>query len=367
MPSIKRTASAAAGPGPVAKAQKKAVPKGPSALVVKGLAASDLPQMARGMLADLAVVSLAIATETRDKYQSKIVEMTEGVLLSIEVSMQTKVEDLEGLISEDAKAKEALDQKSIAKGDEIERKHGEVLTKKQQLAEFARSFKSARAAAEAAQLKTLTIEADASAKAKERDMLCGLRTSLEGPLEEGGVDAVVQKLKALCISDSMMVALPAALAKAASERGSFDAMVLTSVQGELDARIAAADEVIRNVEPSKAVASEALCKAEAALKEANAQQVGGAAAYQKVHAEEEELGREADELKSALRKARETSKKHTGMNSKAKSTLDAFLKGPKQAFEELRDKAEEAAEPVEAEQPAPEAESTELIVEQVAA
>jgi len=363
MPATKRAASAAAGGA--AKVPKKVAAKGPYAQVVKGLSASDLPQLARDMLADLAVASLAIAQETRDKYQSQVVKMTAEVLTSVEGSMQKKVEELEGLISEDAKAKEELDQRSVSKGEQIEVKHGEVLTKKQQLAEFARSFKSARAAAEEAQLKTITIEADAATKAKERELLCGLRASLEGPFEEGGVDVVVKKLTALGISDSMMVALPAALAKPASERGSFDTMVLTSVQGELDKRIAAADEVIQNVEPAKAAASEALRKAQAALKEAKAQQVGGAAAYGRVHGEEEDFGREADELKAAIRKAKDEARKHTGMNSKAKTTLDAFQKGPKQAFGELREKAEEAApEPVEA---ASEAEGAEPTVEEVAA
>jgi len=65
--------------------------------------------------------------------------------------------------------------------------------------------------------------------------------------------------------------------------------------------------------------------------------------YRKVHVEEQELNKEADELKAALRKAREAVRKQVGMNSKDKSALEAFQKGPKQAFEELRDRAKIAA------------------------
>merc|ERR1719336_1845845 len=165
---------------------------------------------------------------------------------------------------------------------------------------------------------------------------------------EGEADSdLVQKVSSLGMSDSIVAALPAVLAKPPSQRGSFDLMVLTSLREELDSRIAAADKVIQNVEPTRAACADARSKAEAALEEASAQQVAGAAAFRKVRAEAEELEKGVSALRLAARKLKETSRKHTATNNKAKSSLEAFRQGPKQAFEELREAAGAEAKPAE--------------------
>jgi len=355
MPAMKRPAAAV--PGQAAKSLKKATetpkaaspaaagpevprrtaPKGPVAQVIKGLAASDLPQSARDMLADMLVVSLSVCNEDRDKYQSKVVEMVDVVLSAVDEALQRKVEEMETLISEDVHSKEDLESKFAGKGRQVESKQGEVLTKKQELADVARSFKLARQTAQEAEVQDRNVESEAKSKVDEREMLANLREALLGPFEDAKADNLIQRLTSLAINDSMMVALPAVLAKSPSERGSFDAMVLTSVCEELDRRIAAADEVIQNVEPTKASKAEALRQAQATLKEFAKKQVDRAAAYREVHGQEEELDKEAAELQLALRKLKETSRKHGSTSATAKSKLEQFKQGPKHAFEALRD------------------------------
>merc|ERR1719491_3764 len=124
-------------------------------------------------------------------------------------------------------------------------------------------------------------------------------------------------------------------------------MVLTSVQEELEKRIVAADEIIQKAEPTRAAHADAMRRAEAVLEEMKAKQLNGADAYWKVVGEEEQLAAEVAELQAALRKLRDTSRKHHSLNAKAKTALEAFQCGPKQAFEELRDAAEVSPESVQ--------------------
>lgn len=335
---MKRPASAAASGAAAAIAPKTKARKitGPMAHVVEGLAASEVPPAVQAMLADMLVVSLGACKEQHSKYQQKVVDMVEEVFTSVDCSLQQKVQELEALVSQDAQSQEELNSKSAAKGTEIEAKHSEVLAKKKDLAEVAMTFKQAGEAVREAEAKGANVDKEAQCKAEERVSLVALREELQSGVEEKAKE-LVKRLAAFGISDTMLVAFPAVLAKPQAEWGSFDAIVLTSIADELDKRIAAVDEAIQNVEPTKIAMADSLQEAQAGREEVSTQQLHMAAAYQEVHGEEVELETEAAELRMAIQKLKEVSRKHATLTSKAKSNLDAFQAGPKHQFEVLRD------------------------------
>lgn len=327
----------------------RAVEVGPLAEVAKGLATSDLPQSAKHMLEDMLETSLGVFKEQRDTYQSEVVDMVGGVLSSVEARMRRDLEEQEAAISEGTRTREQGLSEATAKNEEIEAKRTDVLQKKRELAEVARAFKTARVAAADAKARCRSAELEAKALQKQRDRLAGVLAELKQPMVEEGavapqdgpapqekVELFIGRLSGLELSDSMMAALPNVLVKAPSDRVPFDDMVLGAVEKELQGRIATADQGIQDAGPTKAADEEALQEAEAALEEVAVRQVEGAAVYTKVRGEEEELEKEAAELQQTCRNMREVARKHNAQSSRARAALDAFLGGPKRAFEELQ-------------------------------
>lgn len=341
MPALKRPAAAAGGRA------AKAARKTDVTQVLKGIAAAEVPAVSKALLSDMIGVSLGAYKETRDKYQNKVVEMVEGVLTSVEAALQTEVAEAEKFIVEDGQAKEELDGKVAAKGEEITTKHSEVLAKKQEMAAVAEAFRDAREAVGKAEVNGVTVEKEAGVKSTQKETLLTLKAGLQAATEATVAD-LVKRLTKIGVSETMMVALPAVLSKPEAERGSFDAMVITSISEDLDKRIADTEQHLQNVEPSKAAAAEALNKAKATLSEASDKQVSAAGAYTKAKGEEDALETEAGELQGAVKKLKETSRKHVAASSKAKGKLEAFQSGPKHEFETLRDAIEAVPEAPEA-------------------
>jgi len=342
MPSTKRASVGGSDARP-AKVPKS----GKLAQVAKGLTASDLPKDVRDMLGEMLGPVLGAKKESRDKFQSKVVELVEGVLAAVDDALKSKVAEAEAFISEDDHAKGELDSKATIREGEAATKRANVLAKKCELAEAAKSFRRAREVAADTKAQGETAEVEVTCTLKERDMLAGLVEDLEKPAGDGHTDCLVKKLSTIALSESIVVALPAVLAKASSDRSSFDTMVLTSVREELQTRIAVADEVIQKAEPTRVANADAMRRTGFAVEEMKGKQLNSADAYWKAAGEEEQLTSEVVELRAAIRKLRDTSRKHLSFNARAKTSLEAFHSGPKQAFEELRDAVETPLEPVQ--------------------
>merc|ERR1719189_2149620 len=213
------------------------------------------------------------------------------------------VDESEALVAEGAKENDELESKIADKESDVQTKHIDVVAKKRELAEAARSFWSAREAVDEATAKAQSDELEAIGKTAEKQTLARLLKDFQNH-DAGPPGDLVKGIAAMGANDSMVMALPAMLSKPASERGSFDAMVFTSVQEWLELRIAAADEAIRNAEPSKAANAGALSNADATLQERRAQQLDGADAYWKIRSDEEALEEEVRLLRQSIRKLR---------------------------------------------------------------
>merc|ERR1711972_74418 len=217
--------------------------------------------------------------------------------------------------------------------------------KKRELAEVTRSFLRSREATSEVKASGKTSEVEAENKLKEKALLADILEDFLKPSEEGKTDDLMTRLKDLGISDSMLVALPAVLGKEPSSRGSFDAMVLTSVREELDKRAADIEKAIQNAEPTRVANAEALRKAEAAFDQAREHQMAGADAYWKVNGEYERLEEQLAELNKFSRELKQTSRAHSSALSKVTRLLGTFQSGPKSAFEGLRDAVAPQPEP----------------------
>lgn len=386
MPALKRPAAAVAAKGrgvtPPAKKAAKAPPKAPKAAapaepkppkpakrskpmvqVLGGLNASDLPPSAVAMLDGMLDGSLGVYKEKRDALQGRAVDLVGGVLAAVEGDYTKRVEEAEALIAQETQAREELEGQKTAKLEELDAKKDVVQGKKRALAEVTQSFLRARKAVAEAEEHASAEEVQAGKNLAQKESLAALLEDFNNPsAEEGQAESLLDRLKGLGIDESMMMALPAVLAKEASARGAFDTMVLTSVREELGTRIKATDEAIQNAEPTRAANAEALRKAQAAFEKEKEQQMGGADAYWKVNGEEEQLDDQLQAIRKASSERSKALRTHNSAKAKATRLLGNFTSGPKSAFEGLRDATEPVAEaPAEeaAEEAQPSAEGAE--------
>lgn len=330
----------------VAKPQlpRPAKKTGPMLQVLNGLSASSLPSAAVAMLEGMLDDSLGIYAEKRDDFQGRVVDMIGGVLSAVEESYEKRVAEAEGIILEENEAREKLEIKIAATLDELRAKQDAVLMQKRELAEVSRCFFRSRTAAAEAEANGHIAEMEASNKIQEKESLALLLEDFLKPVEEGKAEELLDRLKVVGLNPTQVVALPAVITKPASARGSFDTMVIMSVRDDLEARIAAIDMAVQNADSIKVANAEAIHEAQAAFEQLKVQQMAQAEAYWKVRGEEEQLEEQLADLGKASRERKQALKSHNSALAKASRLLSNFQKGPKSAFEGLRNAAEPTPE-----------------------
>merc|ERR1712224_369905 len=86
-------------------------------------------------------------------------------------------------------------------------------------------------------------------------------------------------LKKYKFEESMMIALPAALAKAPDARGQFDMMAITQLEGDIGKMIAEQDALISAAKPAQEKCEAALSTAQEQLSKARAEQRAAARSF----------------------------------------------------------------------------------------
>merc|ERR1719343_135813 len=289
---------------PAAAASKKVQPpakapklSGPMAKVAAALAQAEAPDTAQEMLLAMLPGSLGVVTELRSKYQSEVVEILDKLFKDLEASLQSKFAAAQQAAEEHHKSREELDKQLGAAKDELTAKSDVVQDKKRALAEVAKAYKACREAASNAEVECITKDSEANSAAKERDQLQGLLADVqslsEGGIEEaelsGKIESFVKRLKKYSHDESMVMALPSVLAKPATARASFDTMVLTQLNGELQKQVDAQETTIREAAPAKVAREKALAAAQAEKDAAAKKQVAAAAEYTTERSNEEAI------------------------------------------------------------------------------
>jgi len=356
---MKRPAAAASKAEPAAKAPKLT---GPMAKVAAGLALAEAPESAQEMLLAMLPGSLGVLSEQRSQYQVEIVNILDKVFKDHEASLQSKLASAQQAAEEHGKSREELDKQLAAAKEDLEAKSKAVLEKKCALADVARTFKACREAASKAEEECLIKDSEADVATRERDTLHGLRTDVQS-LSEGGIaeaelpskiESFCKKLKKYSQDESMLMALPSVLAKAPTARASFDTMVLTQLNGELQKQVETQETTIREAAPAKAARDKALAAAKSEKDEVAKKQVAAAQAYTTERSSEEALEEKISNLVQSIKDHNTSSRNLGRLSHKAEAELGKFQSGPKASFEQLRDA--KAPEPAPAEEPAAAAE-----------
>jgi len=315
---------------------------------------ADVPKAALAMLQSVLPTSLGIAPDRRDRHQQAMVGMLEAELSKVAERLQKTLEETEAMIAECEASKEEMSTQMAAKGEEINTQEAEVLAKKRVLAQVARAFHAAREAVEAARDKCTAQEADTALATLETEQLTAIITTQLRPLADGSVqademqsniDQLMLALTPVALEESMTMALPSVLAKAPTSRAAFDSMVLSSVEGELQRRVEAAEARIAAAQPAKAALAKVLEEAEAALVQVDDAQLLAAETFTTARTAKETLEEELQTFREGVLLAKDGMRKCKVDSGKAKAALAKFCGGPHTTFATLRDAKTECVEP----------------------
>lgn len=307
-------------------------------------AAGDLPQRVRTMLVDHLPESLGVAADARHPFQEQLVGMVREVLEGAQQCHQTLVEAAKTRAAEVAGRMRQGQAAADAAAVECAGRAAAFDEARTVLEAAGEAVQVARATSAQAAESCREVEAGAAVAAErlqrlavaQRETLPGLRDGLLPALEVPAASAAVLALaRELNLEASLLGSLPGVFGRPPVERGSFDGLVLSSLEVSLkehatilaeaaaaraSASVAASAEALeREAAVRSAVATEAERRGE--LRAAQAAQRAAEVAYKAASKALQPLVRETKEVEAALASVR--------------SALERFEQGPLAAFREL--------------------------------
>jgi len=215
------------------------------------------------------------------------------------------------------------------------------------LAEVATAFRVARTAlADAEEAKEVDGQKARDAEKKKSDFLVAiadLRALKAATPEDGDMrkktGELMSLLKKYKFEESMMIALPAALAKAADARGQFDLMAINQLEGEIDKLIAEQDATLTAAVPGQQKCDAAIKKAQDHLANMRGKQREAAKAFDVASQEQTTCDEEHAVAQKAVKDNAQSVKKLEKALHNAEVEVELYAQGAKETFRELRERA----------------------------
>jgi len=334
---------------------------------------ADLTSEVGKMLDIVLPLSLGEFSDQRHRFQEQVVKGIEGILDEVEASLKQEVAEKK-VAKDAADVDKPLRESAAAEAAEkLTTKIAEVHALKVVLAEKAMGFRAARdtlAAAEEA--KIVDGEKARGAEKKKSDFLVAvehmkaLKTTApeEADAKKKNHD-LMALLKKYKFEESMLIALPAALAKAPDARGQFDMMAIHQLETEIDKMVAEQDVTLVAAVPGQQKCEAAIKAAQDSLTAARGEQRAAAKAYDSGSKQQAELTEASAAATKAVKDIVNLSKKAEKHLNNAEVQVELFFQGPHETFKEL---CQRSTPPPEPEAQAEEEEVAEAVpMEEVAA
>jgi hypothetical protein len=198
--------------------------------------ATHLPKAVRTMLADSVEDTIGVLKSNRHPYQQKFAAMIGEALSQIELRLSQELAAAEAKIGEAATDKASREAASEAAKAAANTKSEAAKGLKSQKSEAAEGLKSAKAALAAAEAGQKSGDAYFETASSKKERLEAFNKDLWAAAKEKAEtenDACIKALKAIGVEfnmDATMISsLPGAIAKEPTDRGTFDALVIKSM------------------------------------------------------------------------------------------------------------------------------------------
>lgn len=315
-----------------------------AALKGSGELPDDVCKMFTAMLGVLPGTHEALRDDGREcASRERVAKLFSNALFLVEAGIQKRLDDAEAKVKGGDDERIAREAAVEAAQSQVQEQQSVVNAKQDHLAEAAAALKSKAVELVAAQSAQRAGDSELDSAESSLETLHGAKATvdkLKAGFEDANsakvaISAVVDLLSRYQLDRSMLTALPTVLSKAPDARGTFDAMVVSQLDAELDKHTARLQDVIKNGEVDKAKRAEAVAAAQAAQSAASDAHAAAQAALCAVQAE-------LAKREAALRAAQTASKelgpellRQAGAVDSAKLRLASFREGPLAAFAEI--------------------------------
>eukprot|EP00929_Paragymnodinium_shiwhaense_P058242 TRINITY_DN2915_c1_g2_i1.p1 TRINITY_DN2915_c1_g2~~TRINITY_DN2915_c1_g2_i1.p1 ORF type:complete len:411 (+),score=201.96 TRINITY_DN2915_c1_g2_i1:54-1235(+) len=335
--------ASSAGPGSPAKKQS---PAKKLRIVSDALSLVDLPAHVCSMLSSTLGDSLGVGVDKRDALQVKVVGWIGDALTAQAAAMKKTLEEAESKMGNTEAEKAGLETAQKEAAEKIEA-HKQAQDKaKEEAAAATKATKEARKAHKEAASEQMDGDAELEDAEADKTKLEGAMNDMFKPLQEKGnaAEEVASKIaalsklgKELAFEPSMLTSLPSALGKPPSERGTFDTMVLSHIEEELNKRIGEATKVLSEGEAGKAERAAKVEAAQAALESAQEAEESAKAAVRAAATEMKELQQAQSDATTALEEFDSTVSGREKEVEDAKRKLSHFEEGAVAYFADLKE------------------------------
>jgi hypothetical protein len=314
----------------------------------------------RQMLTDILPCSLGECSDQRSKFQEQVVESVACILTEVEASLNKSIDDARSQRDTAASEKPLRDKEAQDATVKLETAKDDTKRFKVALADKALAFRAATASlAEAQEAKKMDAQRSQEA-AKQKghfevaleDLTVLKSISPEEPEAGTKQDELVACLKKYKFEESILIALPAALAKAPDARGQFDLMAISQLEGEISKRIAEQESIVLAAKPGQDACEATVLQAQEHLNGARAEQRAAAKSFDSASKEEAACEEASIAALKVVREMASSSKRFEKVVFDAEVELELFQQGPIEAFTRLRQRVTPPPAPVAEEETA---------------
>jgi len=314
--------------------------------VTVALSKADITRELEKMMETVLPLSLGEFSDQRHRYQEQVVEATAEILGEVERTLKQDVADKRSQRDTAVAEKPLCEREATEATSKLDAKIAEVQRLKVALAEAARAFRAAKTELdEAEEAKVKDGQKAREAEKKKSDFL-GAAENLSilktvAPEEADASkrsDELMVLLKLHKFEESMMIALPAALAKSPDARGQFDLMAITQLEGEIEKLVAEQDAILAAAAPVQAKCEAAIKAAQEQLTRAKGEQRAAAQAFDVASKEQAECEATSAAMQKAVRSNLQLSKKLESSLNDAEVEVELFEQGPRETFKSLRER-----------------------------
>jgi hypothetical protein len=298
------------------------------------------------MLTESLPYSLGQLADQRHKYQEQIVNALASILGEVEATHSKELAEARTRHETATAEKPRRDAEFSEATEKMKSQEAELKRLKLALAEKAVVFRAATSSlADAEAVKKADEQKGQVAANKKKDFniavqdLTLLKTVSTADAEAGDKgNELMALLKKYKFEESMMIALPAALAKAPEARGQFDMMAISQLEGDIGKMIAEQDAFISEAKPSQEKCEVAVNTAQEQLAKARAEQRAAARSFD-IASNDLQMSTaavaEAQKSVSDLTKMLDRLKKAVYA---AEAEVEVFQQGPLDTFKSLRER-----------------------------
>jgi len=299
------------------------------------------------MLAEILPCSLGEFSDQRHKFQERVVDAVAGIMTEAEAAFNKEIKDTRAQQDEAVKEKPLREKEATEATANMEAAKVETQRLKMLLAESATTFRARTTSLiEAEEAKKLDAQKSQEAGKNKADFetaledLRFLKTISPEEAKEASVkqDELVKLLKKYKFEESMLIALPAALAKAPDARGQFDLMAIGQLETEIGKKVSEQESVLLAAKPGQDKCDAVVREAQERLNESRSAQKVAARSFDTASKHQSTCEEGLTVAQKAVRGLANSLKRLAGAVNSAEAELEIFQQGPLETFKQLRER-----------------------------